>query len=68
MLILLLTVVPAAQREMNMAKSDKPSGPSKPSKPAKVVTGKDGSIELSEEELKKVSGGVTIDFSRGNVK
>jgi bacteriocin-like protein len=49
----------AARREMNMAKSDKPSKPGKPgSSPDKLVkTGKKASIELTEDELKKVSGG-----------
>jgi bacteriocin-like protein len=50
------------KREKNMAKSDKPSKPGKPgSSPDKLVkTGKKVSIELTEDELKKVSGGVVF--------
>jgi hypothetical protein len=45
--------------EMNM-KSDKPSKPRKPAaSPDELVkVGKKGSIELTEQELKKASGGV----------
>jgi len=48
-------------REVNMAKSDKPSA-STQDKPTSslddlVKSGKKGSTELTEDELKKVSGG-----------
>jgi len=52
-----LPAAAAAQREIDMAKSDKPSRPSEPSKPATVETVKKDSPELTEDELKKVSGG-----------
>jgi bacteriocin-like protein len=45
-----------SQREDGMAKSDKPA--TKENKPDDLLkTSKEGKIELTEDELKKVSGG-----------
>lgn len=47
-----------------MAKSDKSTKKGKPiSSPDELVkTGKEGKVELTEEELSKISGGPAVDY------